>query len=96
MKENYNINIETEKERDANSYIVSITGASGAIYGFSLLKALINRSFFVHLIISKPGFRVSNNELGMFADISDFYMNGGGDSLNVYSQKIKNEKGRNI
>lgn len=93
MKENCNVNIETETEteRNADSYIVSITGASGVIYGFSLLKALINRSFFVHLIISKPGFRVSNNELGLFADISGFYMNGGSDSLNVFSQKIKNE-----
>jgi 4-hydroxy-3-polyprenylbenzoate decarboxylase len=63
MKENINI------RADVHSYIVAITGASGSLFGFSLLKALIDRSFFVHLIISKPGFKVIRDELGMFTDI---------------------------
>ena len=50
------------------SYILALTGASGAIYGLSLLRALIEHSFFVHLIISKPGFTVMKDELDMFAD----------------------------
>ena len=87
MKKNLNIKVEA----DVHSYIVALTGASGAIYGFSLLKALISRSFFVHLIISKPGFMVIKNELGMFVDISKFYMDGGNDSSNDFNLKIKNE-----
>ncbi len=51
------------------SYIIAITGASGAIFGFSLLKALVNNSYFVYLIISKPGFKVIKDELGMFVNL---------------------------
>ncbi len=59
--------IKETKESRQTSFIIAITGASGSIYGFSLLKALLERSFFVHLIISKPGFKVIKDELGMFA-----------------------------
>jgi 4-hydroxy-3-polyprenylbenzoate decarboxylase len=48
------------------SYILAITGASGAIYGLSLLKVLIEHSYFVHLIVSEPGFTVMKDELDMF------------------------------
>jgi 4-hydroxy-3-polyprenylbenzoate decarboxylase len=48
------------------SYILAITGASGVIYGLSLLKALIEHSYFVHLIVSEPGFTVMKDELDMF------------------------------
>ncbi|MGC8554526.1 MAG: UbiX family flavin prenyltransferase [Candidatus Acidulodesulfobacterium sp.] len=48
------------------SYILAITGASGSIYGISLLKALIEHSYFVHLIVSEPGFTVMKDELDMF------------------------------
>ena len=51
-----------------NSYILAITGASGAIYGLSLLKALIEHSYFVHLIVSEPGFTVMKDELDMFKE----------------------------
>ncbi len=51
------------------SYIIAITGASGAIFGFSLLKALVNNSYFVYLIISKPGFKVIKDELGIFVNL---------------------------
>ena len=50
------------------SYILAITGASGAIYGLSLLKALIEHSYFVHLIVSEPGRTVMKEELDMFKD----------------------------
>ena len=83
MKENFNMEV------DCDSYIVALTGASGAIYGFSILKALISRSFFVHLIISKPGFKVIKDELGMFADIEASA--GGNDSSSGFNLKIKNE-----
>ncbi len=63
MKEN----LESETERP--SYVVAITGASGAIFGFSLLKALVDHSYFVYLIISKPGFKVIKDELGMFVSL---------------------------
>lgn len=79
MKEN----IESETERP--SYIIAITGASGAIFGFSLLKALANHSRFVYLLISKPGFKVIRDELGMFTDIDT-------DSDSSYvNDKIKDE-----
>ncbi len=82
IKENIN------KETNESSYIVAITGASGPIYGFSLLKALIFRSFFVHLIISKPGFRVIKDELGMFGNISEPYINAANKSLNIKDEII--------
>ncbi|HEC25246.1 MAG TPA: hypothetical protein ENI54_04470, partial [bacterium] len=63
------------KETPSHSYIIAITGASGAIYGFSLLKALVTMHFFVYLIISKPGFKVIKDELGMFADILSDHAN---------------------
>ena len=63
MKENL------ESETGRPSYIVAITGASGAIFGFSLLKALVDHSYFVYLIISKPGFKVIKDELGMFVNL---------------------------
>lgn len=69
------------KETPSHSYIVAITGASGAIYGFSLLKALVVRHFFVHLIISKPGFKVIKDELGMFADIFSDHANAADKSV---------------
>jgi 4-hydroxy-3-polyprenylbenzoate decarboxylase len=66
-KENFN----KKTEADGISYIVAVTGASGSIYGFRLLKALTDCGFFVYLIISKPGFKVIKDELDMFVDISD-------------------------
>ena len=55
-----------------NSYILAITGASGAIYGLSLLKALIEHSYFVHLIVSEPGFTVMKDELDMFKECYNY------------------------
>jgi 4-hydroxy-3-polyprenylbenzoate decarboxylase len=55
---------------EKSSYIVAITGASGSIYGFNLLKELVNHNFFVYLIISKPAFKVIKNELSIFLDIN--------------------------
>ncbi len=74
--------------KEKPSYIIAITGASGSIYGFSLLKALLGRSFFVYLIISKPGFKVIRHELGMFCD--NAYINEGA-SLNGFNVRIKDE-----
>ena len=83
---------------DGPSFVLAVTGASGGIYGFSLLKALIGRSFFVHLIISKPGFKVIKDELGMFADIFlsdaadvDSAATGGNGHLNSFNARIKDE-----
>ncbi len=74
-----------ESEIERPSYIIAITGASGAIFGFSLLKALADRSRFIYLIISKPGFKVIKDELGMFADIDT------SKDLNSLNSKIKDE-----
>ena len=79
MEENF------QSETERLSYIVAITGASGAIFGFSLLKALINHSYFVYLIISKAGFKVIKDELRMFVNLDT-----SGNLINL-SDKIKDE-----
>lgn len=63
MRENF------QSESAKPSYVVAITGASGAVLGFSILKALAERGLFVYLIISKPGFKVIKEELGLFVNI---------------------------
>ncbi len=45
-------------------YIVAITGASGSIYGIRLIKALLERSCHVMVMISDPGYKVLEHELG--------------------------------
>ncbi len=44
--------------------VVAITGASGAIYGVRLLRALFTEAVTVHLIISSAGKNVMAHELG--------------------------------
>lgn len=58
-------------ERDCGKpkIIVAITGASGSVYGFKLLKALEDLSYFSYLIISKPALKVIRDELGLFANL---------------------------
>ncbi len=60
---------EKNSYNEKSSYIVAITGASGAIYGFNLLKELCSRLFFVYLIISKPAFKVIKDEINIFTDL---------------------------
>jgi 4-hydroxy-3-polyprenylbenzoate decarboxylase len=48
--------------------ILAITGASGVIYGVSLLKALRELGHEVHLIVTKAGRLVLKHELGMELD----------------------------
>ncbi|WP_418790462.1 UbiX family flavin prenyltransferase [Phosphitispora sp. TUW77] len=45
------------------SYIVGITGASGAIYARNMLRALLSLKHEVSLTITDPGFRVLREEL---------------------------------
>jgi 4-hydroxy-3-polyprenylbenzoate decarboxylase len=46
------------------SWIVGITGASGAIYGVTLCRQLLAGGFHLHLVISDAGWRVLKEELG--------------------------------
>lgn len=45
-------------------WVVGITGASGAIYGVELTKALLRMELEVHLVITDAGWRVLGEELG--------------------------------
>jgi len=47
------------------TYIVAITGASGAVYGLRLIGALLKRGDDVELIVSPPGFLVLKEEEGV-------------------------------
>ncbi|KAA9006236.1 UbiX family flavin prenyltransferase [Paenibacillus spiritus] len=46
------------------SYVVGITGASGAIYGVRLTETLLRLGMTVHLVVSNAGWRVIKEELG--------------------------------
>lgn len=67
-----------------SSYIVAVTGASGAIYAVRTLRALLASGHHVHLIMSKYGRYVIHEELGWAPDdesILDFVARTGGDEV---------------
>ncbi|MBW5446639.1 UbiX family flavin prenyltransferase [Cohnella sp. CFH 77786] len=45
-------------------WVVGITGASGAVYGVTLCRRLLEAGFQVHLVVSEAGWRVFKEELG--------------------------------
>jgi len=45
-------------------YIVALTGASGVIYGVTLVRALLAKDIEVHMVISQPACLVLEQELG--------------------------------
>jgi len=49
-------------------YVVAITGASGVIYGFELVRLLLLMRYEVHLIVSEPARLVIEQELGFAPD----------------------------
>jgi len=57
---------------DCPKLVVGITGASGSIYGLRLLETLKSTVIETHAIVSKPGLRTLNHEVGLGAtDIDD-------------------------
>jgi len=52
-------------------YAVAITGASGAIYGTTLVQALVHAGQRVHLIVSEGGARVLRHELDISVNPKD-------------------------
>jgi 4-hydroxy-3-polyprenylbenzoate decarboxylase len=44
-------------------WVIGITGASGVVYGVTLIKELLQRGRFVHIIITEAGWRVLQDEL---------------------------------
>lgn len=48
------------------TYIIAITGASGAIYGLRLLDFMVNTGFNVHLIVTKEGWFILREEAKFF------------------------------
>lgn len=51
-----------------NPIILGITGASGAVYGFNLLKFFLANNFKVELVISNNAIEVAKEELGLKLD----------------------------
>lgn len=49
--------------RGGNGWIVGLTGASGAVYGVTLVRELLQRGITVHLLITEAGWRVLKDEL---------------------------------
>lgn len=49
-------------------YIVAITGASGVIYGVSLVRTLLEKGAEIHLVVSDPACLVMQQELGWNLD----------------------------
>lgn len=49
-------------------YIIGITGATGSIYGYKIIEALLMSHFEVHVIITKTGQEVMEYELGNTKD----------------------------
>ena len=57
------------------SFVVGITGASGAVYGVRLTETLLSLGFTVHLVVSNAGWRVIKEELGVNTSDRDGYLN---------------------
>jgi len=52
---------------DTQRWIVGITGASGSLYGITLVRYLLQNNYTVHLLITDAGWRVLHDELGWHA-----------------------------
>ncbi|OGW59223.1 MAG: aromatic acid decarboxylase [Nitrospirae bacterium RIFCSPHIGHO2_02_FULL_42_12] len=46
------------------SYIIAITGASGAIYGVRLLEYMVKNGHVIHLTVTREGWYILNEEAG--------------------------------
>ena len=83
----------TEAER--RSFVLAITGASGAIYAVRTLAALLERGCHVDLVVSEYGRRLLRDELGETASIdklTDFLVSRYGNvirngTMTLYSNK---------
>ncbi|KGE17822.1 UbiX family flavin prenyltransferase [Paenibacillus wynnii] len=56
------------------SFVVGITGASGAVYGVRLTETLLSLGFTVHLVVSNAGWRVLKEELSVNISDRDGYL----------------------
>lgn len=71
-----------------NRVVIGVTGASGVIYAFRLVEALLIRDFEVHLVSSSAGRQVIRQELDEHAGSSETIFAGLPDgSLHVYHEK---------
>ncbi|MFF2908105.1 UbiX family flavin prenyltransferase [Paenibacillus sp. NPDC057934] len=57
------------------SFVVGITGASGAIYGVRLTETLLSMGHTVHLVVSTAGWRVFKEELGFAVSDREGFLN---------------------
>lgn len=51
-----------------SSYIIAITGASGAIYGIRLLEYLLKNGVTVYLTVTKEAWWIMKDETGLFSE----------------------------
>ena len=71
-----------------NRIVIGVTGASGALYAFRLVKALLTRDFEVHLVASSAGRQVIRQELPEHAGSSETVFTGLPDGrFHVYLEK---------
>jgi 4-hydroxy-3-polyprenylbenzoate decarboxylase len=59
--------VTTDREKQASAskrWVVGITGASGAVYGVTLCRRLLEAGFQLHLVLTDAGWRVLKEELG--------------------------------
>ena len=69
---------------EASSFVVGVTGASGALYGARTLRALLASGHHVHLVISRYGRYVMHEELGWEPDrepVLDFLARTAGEEV---------------
>lgn len=57
------------------SFVVGITGASGAVYGVRLTETLLSMGHTVHLVVSTAGWRVFKEELGFAVTDREGFLN---------------------
>ena len=59
--------------KESKSFVVGVTGASGALYGLRTLRALLASGHHVHLVMSRYGRYVMHEELGWEPDRESFF-----------------------
>lgn len=55
-------------DRSDRPFVVAISGASGALYGLTLVERLLEKGVAVHLIVSRRGTRIVEQETGRALD----------------------------
>ena len=68
--------------------VVAISGASGVIYGTTLIKELLARPIDVHVIITQAGRKIVAHELNHRGDVASFIKKDSTDYVNIGQGKF--------